>query len=295
MTRAIRSELLKIRTTNLWWWMTLGILAFTGLALLVNATDAHFQFQEPHLRDFGGGDIPAEEQQARYNSELRAYQDATSPAGLAKIAANIYTSGQTMGALLILILGALVVTNEYFHQTATATFLATPRRALVIYAKFIAGAAFGLLAWFLVTAVDLVVGFLFLQSEHRASQLDQWSVIKSMLLNLAVFAIWSVLGIALGCVIRSQIGAVVTGTVAYLAGLSILSGVFFMVHEYLIKKDWVLTAQVILPATASQVMVTPGKAFPDAPDQWVGAVVLIAYGLVGGVIGTWLVRRRDIS
>jgi hypothetical protein len=42
-------------------------------------------------------------------------------------------------------------------------------------------------------------------------------------------------------------------------------------------------------------MVTVGRAFEHAPPQWVGAVVLIGYGVVAGVIGTLITRRRDIS
>ena len=33
MTRLIRSELLKLRTTNMWWIFLLASLVFTGLAL----------------------------------------------------------------------------------------------------------------------------------------------------------------------------------------------------------------------------------------------------------------------
>ncbi len=57
---------------------------------------------------------------------------------LTSAAANIFTSGQFFGLLFIVILGALVVTNEFFHQTATATFLTTPQRTRVITSKLIA-------------------------------------------------------------------------------------------------------------------------------------------------------------
>ena len=31
------------------------------------------------------------------------------------------------------------------------------------------------------------------------------------------------------------------------------------------------------------------------PEWWVGALVLVGYGVVGGLLGSWLLRRRDIS
>ena len=47
---------------------------------------------------------------------------------VAALAANIYTSGQFFGLLFVMLLGMILVTNEFFHQTATATFLTTPQR-----------------------------------------------------------------------------------------------------------------------------------------------------------------------
>ena len=51
------------------------------------------------------------------------------PRLVAQHTAEIFTSGQFLGLMLVIIVGVLVVTNEYTHQTATATFLTTPRRA----------------------------------------------------------------------------------------------------------------------------------------------------------------------
>jgi ABC-type transport system involved in multi-copper enzyme maturation permease subunit len=238
----------------------------------------------------------SQQDQAGWQQQEQArYDEAHSVAGLAKIAANLYTSGQFFGVMLVMVLGALVVTNEYFHQTATATFLATPHRTTVIVAKLIAGVALGAVAWVLTTAISVTVGVIFLNSEGVSTSLGQWDVTRSVLLNLAAFAMWAVLGIALGVLIRSQIAAVVTGTVVYLLGIVAANIVFNLVHSYLIKEDWVLTAQVAVPAVASTVMVTPGSAFPHAPEQWVGAAVLLGYGLVAGVIGTLVTRKRDIS
>ena len=40
----------------------------------------------------------------------------------------------------MVILGALIVTNEFYHQTATTTFLTTPHRTAVILAQARRGA-----------------------------------------------------------------------------------------------------------------------------------------------------------
>jgi hypothetical protein len=58
---------------------------------------------------------------------------------------------------------------------------------------------------------------------------------------------------------------------------------------------WILGAPVIAPAIASNVMVTPGRAFPHAPPQWAGMAILIAYALVLTAAGVVRTRRHDVA
>jgi hypothetical protein len=39
----------------------------------------------------------------------------------------------------------------------------------------------------------------------------------------------------------------------------------------------------------------PTKLFPQSPPQWVGALVLVGYGALAGLIGTLILRKRDVS
>ena len=124
--------------------------------------------------------------------------------------------------------------------------------------------------------------------------LTQWTVVRSVLLNLLAFAIWAIFGMGLGTLIRSQIGSVITGMALYLIGFAAVA-ILAEILVNLIHKDWVRTAEVIAPAVASFVMITPGEAYPHAPPQWVGAAVLIGYAIVTGFVGILIMRRRDIS
>jgi ABC-type transport system involved in multi-copper enzyme maturation permease subunit len=293
MINVVRSELLKIWTTKTWWLIGIGSLVMTGLALLINAITAHFTFN-PDIFDPGPNASPEERQQ--YQEELtRAQAEANTIATLVRLASAIYTSGQFFGVMFIMLLGAMIITNEFFHQTATATFLATPHRTVVIVAKLIAAVLLAAVFWLVTTGVNIATGVIFLSTEDKSNALGEWAVQRSILLNLAAYAVWAVLGIGLGVLLRSQIAAVVTGTVLYLLGTFAAQIVFGVVRAYLIKKDWVETAQVSVPAIASQIMTTPGRLFEHAPPQWVGAVVLVGYGVVFGVVGTMITRKRDIS
>ena len=290
---AIRSELLKIWTTKTWWLLGIGSLALTAFAFLQNAIQGHFELHPdtfsppPDADEQTRAQIEQEDAQNQANAQLLTT--------LLRVASNVYTSGQFFGVMFVMLLGAMIVTNEFFHQTATATFLATPHRTSVIVAKLVAGIFMAVVFWLVTTGLDLIAGSIFLSSEGRSNVLGEWAVQRSILLNLAAYAAWAVLGVGLGVLLRSQIATVVTGTVLYLIGTLAATIVFNLIHEYLIKKDWVLTSQVIVPAIASQIMTTPGRLFEHAPAQWVGAVVLVGYGVLFGVVGTLITRKRDIS
>jgi ABC-type transport system involved in multi-copper enzyme maturation permease subunit len=275
MIRAVHAEIVKIRTTGAWWLTGLGIVGCTLLALLINILVAHFDDLAQHGHTAVG---------------------ARSAAGPAKIAAGLYTSGQFFGVLLTMLLGAIIVTSEYSHRTATGTFLATPRRSTVVIAKVVVAGVLAAAAWLLTSAISVAAGAAFLRSEHVATGLGRWDVGRSILLNLAAYLLWAALGVGLGVLLRSQIGSVAIGTAMYLGGFAATGLVFELVHSYVIRQDWVLSAQVIAPAIASSVMTTPGgTAFEHAPPQWVGAAVLMGYAVVAGTLGTLIVKRRDVS
>jgi ABC-2 type transport system permease protein len=282
--RLIRAEVLKVRTTNAWWLFLLGMIGVTALAFLVNALNHHYTLYPPVDR------VPSNQQ-----SELQAQQAAAhTPAGLAKIAADLMTSGQFFGLLFAMIMGSLVVTNEFFHQTATATFLTNPHRTAVISAKAAAAVAFGALFWAMATVLDAIATPIFINSQHVSVSITEWTVVRSVLLNLLAFVMWGIFGLGIGTLIRNQIGSIVTGMILYLVGAAAILIIFQLIHN-VYPHDWVLSAQVIAPAVASQVMITPGKAFEHAPPQWVGGVVMGGYAILAGGIGVWLTRRRDIS
>jgi ABC-2 type transport system permease protein len=283
--RLISAEIMKIRTTNTWWLFVIGMILVTALAFMVNAFGHHYNDLQPPA-----GSVPAD-QRAEVAQRVA---EAHTPAGLAKIAADMMTSGQFFGLLFAMIIGILVVTNEFFHQTATTTFMTNPHRTAVILAKSVAALLFGALFWLVATVLDAIATPIYLHSQDVSVSIFQWTVVQSVLLNLLAFVVWSIFGLGLGTLIRSQIGSVITGMALYLLGFAAVLVIFNLIHAAY-PHDWVLTAQVIAPAVASTVMITPGRVFDHAPPQWVGAVVLIGYAVVTGAFGIWLTRRRDIS
>ncbi|EEP71502.1 hypothetical protein MCAG_01829 [Micromonospora sp. ATCC 39149] len=267
----VRSELIKIRTTNTWWLLAIGAFLSIVLAFALNAWIASQALS-------GNGE----------NVGLNG--DAASPEAQA---ANIYTSGQYLGLMFVMLIGILMVTNEFFHQTATTTFLATPRRTSVIVSKLLAASTLGFAFWLVTTLIDLGAGAMFLALNDHGTQLGEWEVQRALLLNLLAYAIWTVLGVGIGTLITNQLGAVITASVLYLVGTQVV-GVLFLLLANWLDNMAVVKWQVIWPAAASTIMISGGES-EMAAAWWVGALVLMAYALTSGIIGVLITRRRDIS
>lgn len=281
--RLVRAEIMKIRTTNTWWLFLIGIVVVTALALTINGFSHHFDlFPPPGARGEDGQDPVA--QAAYYRTH----------AGLAKIAADMMTSGQFFGSLFAMLIGILVVTNEFFHQTATATFMTNPHRTAVILAKLSAAVSFAVLFWVVSTLMDVIVTPIFLNSQDVSISLTDTTVLQSVGLNLLAFVMWAIFGLGLGTLIRSQIGSVVTGMAAYLLGYVAVALIFQLIYHFY-QHTWVLAAAVIAPAVAAQVMTSPTRIYDNAAPQWVGLLVMIGYAAVTGGIGIALTRKRDVS
>jgi ABC-2 type transport system permease protein len=282
--RQARAEIMKIRTTNTWWLLLTGVVAFTALALWTGGVSDHYVLYPPLGTMGAAGKAQALAQAAR----------ARTPAGLAAIATGMMTAGQFFGVLFAMLAGVLAMTNEFAHQTATATFLASPRRAVVIVAKLAAAACFGALCWLAATVIDAVVTPLYARSQHVSYGLAGWIVARSVLLSLLAYLLWAVFGLGLGALVRGQLAAVVAGLASYLVGYAAVEIVFHLVY-IVYRHGWVLGAAVIAPAAASKVMITPGRAFPHAPPQWAGLLVMAGYAVALGVAGAAVTRRRDVT
>ncbi|SCL13292.1 ABC transporter permease [Micromonospora inyonensis] len=275
MMNLVRSELLKIRTTSTWWLLAIGAFVATAIAFAFNAWITHVSLTGDPA-DLG---ISPEE--------------AAAQADAAGQAANLYTSGQFFGLLLVMLIGILMVTNEFFHQTATTTFLCTPRRTSVIASKLIAASLMGFVFWLVTTVIALAAGVIFMSVNDFGTQLGEWEVHRALLLNLLAYAIWTILGVGLGTLITNQLGAVITASVVYLVGTQVV-GLLFLLLSNLLDSEAILEWQVVWPAIASSVMIS-GIDSPMLPPWWTGALVLVAYAIVSGLAGILITRRRDIS
>jgi ABC-2 type transport system permease protein len=273
----VKSELFKIRSTSTWWIFGLITLVLWALALLANWASS----------SISAGVDPAEQGLNPDETEQLRVANAA-----VNVATNLYTSGQFFGVLMVMLLSAIVVTNEFFHLTATTTFLVTPRRERVVYAKLAASVMFGVGFWLASTLLNLLFVPFILKALDIGTQLGEPAIWRAIGLNALAYALWAILGVGAGVLIRSQLGATITLTMVYVVG-SFGASLFFALLSPRLG-DWFSKLQVLVPPLASQLMIS-GTELPGNPPRWVGAVVLIGYAAFAGVLGTWLIKRRDIT
>lgn len=263
MNRLIRAELLKIFTTRLWW----------GLLIGVTATAALFAGLTAGLAGMG----PAEQ----------ATPEVSDPATVR----SVYTAGLEISYLITLALGIIVMSGEFRHQTMTATVLASPRRIRIVMAKLVALTIVGTGYGTATVLTGMAVGAPIIMLRGGSARLLSDGVPQAMALAILAIALWAILGLGIGTLIRNQVVALLVAiSVAWLAE-PLLSLMLNALDQGFIAK--------YLPSSATRSLISPsgnssGFAFEYLP-WWGGALVLLGYAAVSGALGAALTLRRDIT
>ncbi|WP_314139158.1 ABC transporter permease subunit [uncultured Plantibacter sp.] len=268
---AIRSEFLKVFTTRVWWGLALILFVYVGFA----AAGAALLFANiPGAAESSGAGAQA-------TSEM-----LTQP-GL------IYGFATSIGYVFPVLLGALATTGEFRHQSLTPTFLANPNRGHVLVGKVLAltgvGALYGVIA--LVASVGLGGGALAISGiDPMLTDADTWALIGRAVLAMAL---WGAIGVGLGAVLPSQVGAIIV-VLAFTQFVEPLLRLASSFSE--------ITASIgrFLPGAATDALVGPSfysmmSAQQDALAWWQGGLVLLGIGVIVALIGYATTWRRDVT
>ena len=249
MTVLLRAELLKVRTTRL----VFGLLAATvGLVVLGVVAS---------ILTAGDGGMPP----------LETGEGVRNVFGNAGVA-----------SVLSLVMGILLVTGELRHGTITQTFLLTPRRPLVVGAKLAAMVVVGLLFGAVASLVTVAIALPWLAAKDVSLGAMSGDVATVLLAALLSCALYGLIGVGVGALIRNQVAAVVIA----------------LVWEFVLQGIGV----ALLPAggkwlpqgparALSQETLTDGSLLP----AWAGGLVLVGYAIVFAALGARLLVRRDVT
>lgn len=182
------------------------------------------------------------------------------------------------GALIVLVAGIAISAGEHRYGTIADTYLTTPRRRRVITAKLAIGAGLGLTVGVVTSLVSLGVGSLLYAADGATFPFDAREVWLTLAGTLAYTALFAVIGVGLGALVRNQVLAV-AGALAWIA-----------VAEH--------TLVNLVPDIGRWLPVAAGQAIVRTPldgllSPLAGAALLAAYATAVAFAGVHVTATRD--
>lgn len=270
---ALRSEFAKIVTTRLWWVLLIVLIGYVAFTAGILAAA---------FGGFGEGIIAS-------GTGIPEVPEAALPPV-------IYSIASSVGYVFPVLFGTLATTVEFRHQTLTPTFLAQPRRGIVLGAKLVVlgfmGAVYGIAA--LLASVGL--GATILNATGHSTGLadaETWALLARIVLAMAL---WAIIGVGLGALIPSQVAAIVI----VIAFTQFVEPILRVVASF-----WEWTAEIgrFLPGAASDALVgasifsslgTPASG-STALEWWQGGLVMLAMAVLAAAFGYLTSWRRDVT
>jgi ABC-2 type transport system permease protein len=251
MTALVRAELLKLRSARITTWLLLATLALVTLTVVASTPTV----------------------------DSESSLTLVDPALLAVVVGSAFGVPQ----VLIALYGTTAFTQEFRYGTVTLTYLVEPRRPRIFIAKWL---ALALVSVVVTTAtLALAVPLAILMIQHRDGDVTVgaqfWQTIAA---SFGVMALYAVIGVALGALIRNQIIAVSALLVWMLA------------VEWIVVPSYPSVGRWLPLGAASAVMqLEPsigldGKLLPAA----VGGFVLAAYAAVAAALALRFAPQRDV-
>jgi ABC-2 type transport system permease protein len=173
--RLINAEFIKLRTTQVWFWLLLAAVAIAALFVI--------------------GPLASRD-------GVQTTADAV----------DMFTSSAT-SYVAVFVLGVLGVTTEFRYQTITPTVLATPSRWALITAKMITYAIVGAVYAATCLIVQLAIALPWLSSKNIDFSLGSEHVPRALGGVFGVVTLFGIVGLGVGALLKNQIVAVTVGVI----------------------------------------------------------------------------------
>lgn len=218
-------------------------------------------------------------------------------------------SATSVVSIIAAMFGALCASGEFRHRTATQAYL-TGARVQVLSAKVVVSAVVGALYGLVMVVLGTFVGGALFGGQVLPGAGE---LIALGLVGVLVCALWGAIGVALGTVVRNQVGSVAL-TVGYLIlGENILAVVLGLGDDTGSDPSWVSRISSFLPGNAGDLALydhaVGGAGDPDAvrqaleflagatapPPGWVSQLVLLAWAVAAVAVAVVVGGRRDVT
>jgi ABC-2 type transport system permease protein len=192
-----------------------------------------------------------------------------------------------LGQLVIVVLGALVMTSEYSTGMMRTSLGVMPRRGVLYGAKAAVLTAVTVVIALITSFASFFIGQSLLHSTHAAATLSQPGVLRAVLASAFYIALSGLFAFALGAIVRSTAGAI---TAAF--------GLLFLLPQLAkaLPSSWYAAMVRWLPGGNSVGAFTGTNSADAAPhlfSAWGEFAVFGGYTAILLIIGALVFSRRD--
>jgi ABC-2 type transport system permease protein len=186
-------------------------------------------------------------------------------------------------AVFAALIGVLAMTSEFRHGTIRATFVFTPSRHLVVAAKVVASEIVGMAFGALGAGLALGAGVFMIRARGYEVLVDSADVRRLLVGTIVMSALWAVIGVGLGALVRNQVFAIV-----------VLFAWVFVVE--VLAFQYLPEAARFAPGAAGTAITgdTVGDSSVHLLSAPAGAAVLAGYAAAIVLAGTLFTSRRDV-
>lgn len=268
---ALRTEYRKTVTTRMWWIL---LLCSAGYQAFLGAMMAFVLTFDPESMTTGMGGEPMP------------------PMPALDRVLTVYTLAPSLGYVFPLVIGAMMMTGEFRHQTITPTLLAEPRRTLMLGAKLVAALPVGVLFGIGGTLGTVLGGAPVFALMGEPALLTDPEVLRTLARSVLALTVWTAVGVGFGSLVTNQVAVIV----ALLGWTQLVEP---MVRLLLGTQESLAGVTKFLPGAAGEAIA--GSSFyastglADLLSVGGGTAVLVGYALVFAALGRLTTLRRDIT
>jgi ABC-2 type transport system permease protein len=196
------------------------------------------------------------------------------------------TGQVSIGELIIVVLGALVITSEYSTGMIRTSLTVMPRRGVLYAGKAIVFTAVSLTLSVVTCLAAFFTGQAILAGKHLNTTLAQPFALRAVLLSAAVITVFGLLAYGLGAIIRNTAGAV-TAILGLIFLLPLLASA--------LPSSWFQDLERWLPGGPALIAISSGSAWSANHlfPAWGEFAVFCGYAAVLLAAGAWSFLHRD--
>jgi ABC-2 type transport system permease protein len=190
-----------------------------------------------------------------------------------------------LGELIIVVIGALVITSEYGTRMMGTSLAAMPRRNVIYTAKAAVLTGITLVVALITSITSFFVGQAILGPSHAGASITSPGALRAVLLSAVFVTCCALLAFGLGAIIRHTAGAITT-----------LFGVVFLIPALAnaLPHGWFVEIARWLPGGDAVAPISATRNMPNYVYGPYGQLAIFAgYAVIAMVIGGLLFRKRD--